>query len=256
VEIAAALGESGGPICRDALIAGLQHAHPKVRRACADGLGKFPRNQKVAAALKALLEKGDPGYYVESAALTAYANLEQPDTVAIMLPWLAKPSHRETIRSAALYGLSTVQDFSGLDALIAWTKRGKPRECRAAALQGLVRLAQTANPTDEQRRQVMTAITGCLEGEGRRLRMAAVSALRDLGRSASPALTTLAALSLHDPDERVRELAKRAGEQIRSNAPAPVELTRLREELTRLRNEQTALQERLNRYEHLEKKGQ
>jgi hypothetical protein len=42
-------------------------------------------------------------------------------------------------------------------------------------------------------------------------------------------------------------------EQIRSSAPVPVELTRLREELTRLRKEQTALQERLNRYEHLEK---
>src|SRR5262249_27905379 len=120
VEVATALGEAGGTMCRDALVAGLQHAHPKVRRACAGQLGKFHRDQKVAAALKAVLEKSDPTYNVEAAALTAYANLQQPDAVAVLLPWLAKPSHNEMIRNAVLNGLGSVQDLSALDTLISW----------------------------------------------------------------------------------------------------------------------------------------
>ena len=42
--------------------------HPKVRRACADQLGKFRKDQKAAAALKELLKKGDESYFVEAAA--------------------------------------------------------------------------------------------------------------------------------------------------------------------------------------------
>src|SRR5262249_50060332 len=91
VEVATALGEAGGTMCRDALVAGLQHAHPKVRRACADQLGKFHRDQKVAAALKAVLEKSDPTYNGEAAALTAYANLQQPDAVAGPFARVAPP---------------------------------------------------------------------------------------------------------------------------------------------------------------------
>jgi aminopeptidase N len=254
VQIASALGEAGGTICRDALIGGLQHSNPKLRRACADQLGKFQGDRTIAPVLKAVLQKGDPSYYVEAAALTSYASLRQPDVVATLLPWLEKPSHNEVIRNAALGGLGNGQDISALATLISWSKRGKPRACRSAALQGLATLAQTGNPTEEQRQHIVTAVTACLEGEGPRIRMSAISALRDLGRSASPALAALQALSLHDPDDRIRDLAKRASEQIRSNAPPPVELTRLREELERLRREQVELQQRLNRYEHLEKK--
>jgi aminopeptidase N len=256
VEIANALGDLSGTLGRDALIGGLQHAQPTVRRACADQLRKFHHDATVAAALKAILQKGDPSYNVEAAALASYAALQQPDTVAVLLPWLDKPSHNEVIRNAVLTGLGEGQDLSALDTLVTWTKRGKPRACRSAALQGLAKLAQTANPTDDQRHQIVAAVMACLEGEGPRIRRSAISALLDLGRSAAPALAALDALRLHDPQERIRDLAQRAAEQIRNNAPVPVELTRLREELDRLRREYTALEERVNRYEHVEKKGQ
>jgi hypothetical protein len=83
----------------------------------------------------------------------------------------------------------------------------------------------------------------------------AISALRDLGGSAAPALAAIDALGTHDPDPRVRELAKRAGEQIRSNTPAPVEVTRLREELERLRRAQEELKQRLEKTDRVDKKG-
>jgi aminopeptidase N len=255
VEIVTALGESGGDASRDALIAGLKHDQPKVRRACADALGKFSKDAKVAAALKALLEKGDESYFVEAAALSAYAKMKQKDTVAVLTPWLDKPSHGEVIRSAALNGLGDAQDVAALDTLITWTKRGNSRYNRAAALTALGKLAQSANPSDEQRTKIVKAVSACLDGEQPLILRSSVGTLRDLGRSAAPSLAALEALQRHDPSDRVRDLAKTAIEQIRKNEQTPVELTRLREELETLRKTQEQLRERLEKYEKLERKG-
>src|SRR5207249_1635707 len=109
------------------------------------------------------------------------------------------------------------------------TKRGKPRQCRTAALDALARLASGTTPTEEQQRRIVSALTACLEGEGPRVRGAAISALRELGRGATPALTALDALGLHDPNERVRDLARQARDQIRSSGQVPPEVGRLRE---------------------------
>jgi aminopeptidase N len=254
-EIAAALGDSGGDISRDGLLQGLKDANAKVRRACVEQLGKFIRDAKAAVALKEVLQKGDASYGVESAALRAYAGLQQPDAVAVLLPWLAKPSHNETLRTAALGGLGETRDLSALDALLTWTKKGKPRECRSAALASLGKLAQTANPSDEQRQQIVTATAACLDNEGPRLKRTAVAVLRDLGRSAAPTLATLEAISRHDPSDNLRDLAKKAVDQIRANQPVPLELTRLREELDRLKQAQEKVQERVEKVEKVEKKG-
>jgi aminopeptidase N len=255
VEIASALGDSGGDASRDALLAGLKHENPKVRRACADALGKFTKDARVAAALKGLMEKGDASYFVEAAALAAYAKMRQKDSVEVLTPWLDKPSHNEVLRSAALNGLGEARDLGALDTLIAWTKRGKSRYNRAAALTALGKLAQTGNPSDEQRGKIVTAVSACLEGEQSFVLRSAVAALRDLGRSAAPSLEALEALQRHDPSDRIRDLAKTAIEQIRKNEPAPVELTRLREELESLRKSQEQLRERLEKYEKMERKG-
>jgi aminopeptidase N len=254
-EIAAALAESGGDACRDALLAGLRQEDARVRRACVQQLGKFHRDAKVADALKELLSKDDPSWGVQSAALTAYGRLNRADAVAVLLPWLAKPSHNDMLRVAALTGLGEARDLEALDALLSWTKRGKPSVCRTAALGALARLAQTANPSDEQRQKIVSAAAACLEGEGRPVRRSAVTLLRDLGKSAAPALPALEALSRHDPEESVRDLARGAVDQIRAGQPVPVELTRLREELERLRQGQEQMQDRLNKFEKVEQKG-
>jgi hypothetical protein len=254
-EIAAALGESGGDVCRDALLRGLQCEQPKVRKACAEQLGKFRKDDTVAAALKELLKKGEASYFVESTALTAYAKLERDDAVAVLLPSLAKPSHFDVIRTAVLTGLGDARDLAALDTLLAWTKPGKPRPCRTAALESLKKLALKGNPTDEQRQQIVQAAAACLDGENTSVRRVAVELLRDLGRSAAPALGTLEALARHDPSDSVRDLAKKATEQIRSNQPAPVELTRLREELDKLKRLQDELQDQLKKVEKMERKG-
>jgi aminopeptidase N len=66
VECARALGRAGGDVARDGLLAGLGHANPKVRRAAAEALGAWHRDDKVIAALRPIVEKGDASYYVEA----------------------------------------------------------------------------------------------------------------------------------------------------------------------------------------------
>lgn len=253
-EIAAALGESGGDASRDALLAGLRHDHPKVRRAVADALGRFPRDPAVAAALRAVLGKGDASYFVEAEAAESYGKVRADDAVSVLTPLLDRPSHNEVIRSAALTGLAETGDPGVIATLAGWTRRGRPRTCRLAALRALERLAAVGNLTDEQRFAAAAPVIACLDGEPPPVKRAAVDALRGMGRSAAAALPTLEALARHDPDDRVREAASKAREKLRSDAPAPVELSRLREELDRLRKVNEALTERLERFEKMERK--
>ena len=248
-EIAKALGESGGGICRDALIAGLKHKEPKVRRACVEALGKFTDDAQVAAALKDLQKTGDPSEHVEAALIDAYAKVRAKDVVAALMPWLAKSSDHEMLRSAALRGLGQSQDMAVLDTLVSWTQHGKPPETRSAALGALAELAKTGNPDEAQRKKISSAIAACLEGETPRIRRTAIDAIRELGRSASPSLPVLETIARHDTNDRIAELAKKAVEQIRANTPAPVEVTRLREELEKLRKSNEELRQRLDRWE-------
>jgi aminopeptidase N len=255
VEIVAALGESGGDSSRAALIKTLSHTHPKVRRAAADQLAKFRNDAAAADALKSLLAKGDDSYLVEAAALKAYAKVKSESAVPVLLPWLAKSSQNELLRSATLEGLGETQDIAALDTLTTWTKRGKPRLARAAALTALSKLGQAAALSDAQRSQVVTTISACLDNESMPIRRAAITALRDLGRTASPSLSALDALARHDPDERLRFLAQKAASQVRSQSPVPAELGRLREELESLRKAQEALKIKQEQIEKLERKG-
>jgi aminopeptidase N len=253
VEVVAALGASGGEASRDALIEGLKHPQPKVRRACADQLGKLTKDARAAAALKALLEKGDPSYFVEAAAPSSYARLRQPQTPALLLPWLAKPSYGDTLRTAALAGLGEAHDLEALDVLLSWSRRGKPIRPRAAALRALTELARHAGPSDDQRKKIVTALVDGLESDSARLRMSAIQALRDLGPAARAAQSALEAAAERDVDERVRAAARQALAALQP--PAPAELNKLRDEVERLKKEQEELRGRLEKYEKLERKA-
>ena len=226
----------------------------RVRHACVKALGNYHRDGTATAALKAKLKEGDPSLEVEAGLLRAYAHTKPADVVAVMLPYLAKPSRQEEIRAAAITGLAASQDLSTLDALIALTQRGKPPRVRTTALEGLAELSKTGNPTDEQRKKIALAVAAGLDGEGRRVRAAALKSLRELGQSAAVSLPALEAIARHDPDGRVQDAAKKAVDAIRANSPAPVELTRLREQLDSLQKANETLQERLDRFERKSKK--
>jgi aminopeptidase N len=252
-EIVSALGNGTDSVCRDALLRGLQNNHAKVRRACVEQLGKFTRDPMVAEALKGVLLTGDPGYQVEAKALEAYARTRQADAVAVLRPWLNRPSLHEVLRCAALTGLGESGNLSVLDTLLAWTKKSRPRDCRIAALNAAAALVKAGKATDAQKQQVVETHAACLEGEGLDIRRTAITGLHELEWASSPALAVLDSLAEHDPDERLRTQARAAAAHIRKQAPATEELNRLRGEVERLQKEQEKLKARLGAYEKTEK---
>ncbi|MHC4224948.1 MAG: HEAT repeat domain-containing protein, partial [Planctomycetota bacterium] len=165
-------------------------------------------------------------------------------------PLLDRESHREVIREAVLKGMGEQLEPGATDLLVKWTARGRPRSVRRAALEALGKLAKSGRWDAATSTRVVHAIHDCLdESEQRGIKRAAAQTLRDMGESGFPALSTLEALAEHDSNENVRKDAKEAIDKIRSGAPAPIELQRLREELRKMRQERQKLQQRIERLE-------
>jgi aminopeptidase N len=250
--LATALGNAGGETSRDALFQGLQSAEARVRHACVENLGKLGHDAKVAEVLKEILHKGDASAAVEGAALTAYAKQGQKDAVALITPWLSKPSHDEELRAAALTALSATEDPAVLDTLLVWAEAGKPSNCRMAALGGLAQLAKKGKLTDPQRQQLIKPLVAALDNDSRFLRFTVLASLPELGPLASAALPVLDKMSKEETNERMREMVKSAAEKIRGK-PKPAssssadEIGKLREEVKQLREEIQKLRTRLDK---------
>ncbi len=249
-EICKALGACGGDASRDILLRALSLEHPKARRAAVEALGRFREDDTARSALEAIVRNGDGSYYVEAAAIGAWAALRPSGALEVLTPLLGKESHNEVVREAVLNGIGDQLDPASTDLLLRWTARERPRPCRQAALGALAKLGRSGTWTAEQTSAAVAAITRCLHRlEHRGIKGAAAQALRDVGERGAAALPALEALAAHDPFAHVRNEAKAAIDRIRSGAPAHVELGRLREELGKMREEGRKLSERLERME-------
>jgi aminopeptidase N len=250
-EIAAALGDAGGDIARDALVKGTKLENHKARRACVEQLDSFRRNPIVIDAVRRIVENGDASYYVEAAAIDTYAQLAPDDAVEVLKRTLSRDSRQEVLRSAALRGLGTLGGAEVVPLLIEWTRPTKPRLARPSAIQALA-AATRRSPLDEQTtNSIVTALAECLEDSGSRVRGAALQALGDLAdpakaRSTLPALRALAA---NEPEFRLRDAAERTIKTIESGKPADVQFADLRKELKEARDVNEELTERVKKLE-------
>jgi len=249
-EIATALGRSGGSRSRDALLAALTNENPKARKAVVEALGKFRGDAKVRDALAAIVAKGDPSYQVEAAAIAAWARTRPENAIEVLIPLLDRESHRDSIRESVLRAIGDQGGDASLELLISWTRRGKPRGSRTAAMQGLGSLVKNGKLSSEQVARVIKATTACLHRlEHRGVKTQAAQLLRDLGGDGTAALPALEALRDHDPNSRVREEAGKAIERIESGAPTIVQVDRLRKALQAAREADRKLRERLEQLE-------
>lgn len=249
-EIAEALGGIGGDTARDAMIEGAKHAHPKTRRACVDQLAAFRGDEKAIAAVRPLVVKGDPSYLVEAAAFEAFGQLQPKDGLAIITPLIERRSRFDVLSSAALSGIGHLRNPAAIDLLIGWTKRGKPTQCRAAAVEALGEIVRDGMVDDAATRKVVDALAACLPNEGRWVQRAAVRTLESLGGAAKPALGALEALKVVESSRRFnQDSVQRAMERIRKGAPLDVQLTEMRDRLKKLSDENDELRERLNMLE-------
>jgi aminopeptidase N len=252
-ELAGLMGEAGGDPSRDALLKGMHDPDARVRRACLDQLNRFKNDVKAVEAVRSVLKNGDPSYAVESAALRVYAQQGHKDAIALIQPWLSRPSHRDVLRAGALEALAQTNDPTVLNPLLDAAKPGHSRASRTAALGGLIHLTKNAKPTEEQRKQIMKELSEVLEKDYQLLGFGGAMALRDLGPAATPLLPSLDKLARNDPSERIRTFARETADKIRAKPAAaaspPPDLDQLRKEIERLKKEQEALRERLNKYE-------
>lgn len=250
-EIAKALGKAGGDAARDALLAGLKHKHPKVRRPCADQLSSFEGDEKVESALYSLIQQGDASYRVEAAAISSYGEVKTDGAVPFLTSLLDRDSHREQIRSAALRAMGKQTNTEGLDTLSDWTKRGKPRWCRMAATHALGSLAENLKLTDDETSSVIDALTTGLDSDNRWLQGTAIRTLGKLGEDAKPALSKLKALAAHSPERRIQTAAKNAVEKITAATPPDLQVEELRDELEALGESNRELSDRIEKLESM-----
>jgi HEAT repeat protein len=186
--------------------------------------------------------------------MMAYVKHKGKDALAVLRPWLTRPSHNDTLRASALEALSQTQDPAVLASLLDYAKAGHPRNSRRAALRGLIRLVQKAKLNEEQSKQIQAVLVDSLQSDDMMVQFVVLNASTELGPMVSMLLPVVEKLSRDASNERIRELAKQTAEKIRSqdksaSAPTSAEVKQLREEVERLKREQAALRERLRKIE-------
>jgi aminopeptidase N len=254
-ESAEALGKAGGDAARDALLAALSLQHPKARHAVARGLGSFRRDEKVFAALLALVEKGDPSYTVESDAVASLARVAADDPQVAQARLVLdkviaeRPSHNESIRRAAIDGLAALGVADVLPSIQRWIPRGNDPQVRRTAMAAAARTAILPDATEKSRFELARMLAQSLDDGERRVLWSAIDALSVLGKDGSPGLAALQHVAQHDPEGRTRDRAKQAAEKIAAGTPPPMELARLREELARMHEREERLERRIERVE-------
>jgi aminopeptidase N len=250
-EIARALGETGGDIARDALIAGLTIENHRARRGCAEELDSFFQDDKAIEAIRPIVQNGDPSYNVEAAAIRTYGKLGADDAVGVLTPVLSRDSRSEVIRRAALTGFGSARDTEAAKILIEWTRPGKPRLARPAAIRALANLTNETYIDDATMRLIVDTISQCLDDTGKRVRRTAVSALGSLSdpSKAKQALPALRSLLANNSDERSKPRIKRTIKAIESGEPAQVQLAELRSDLEDAQDKNDELSERISKLE-------
>jgi len=250
VEAAKALGRLAGKPGRQALLAGLDQTHAKVRKACVDGLKSFKQDQEIIDALQKRNLKGDESYTVEAAILSTLVSILKETPVELLKASLKKDSHRESIRLAALRGLGTSDDPKILQLLVAWTQRGKPRICRQEAVRQVVSVINRTKPQSEITDPIVERFLEMLdENEGARTRTVLVESLGRLGTRARTAGPRLRILADADPNGRVRTAAAKAAEDSQKEPNPNAEIARLRREVNTANRKNTELEKRLQKLE-------
>ena len=258
-EIAKALGDMADDdenhTARDALLAGLKIDNPKARAAVVKALGEFEDDQTVATALLPIVKDGDPSYRVQANAIVAYADACS-DFAASADLWktlLATNSYRQMIRAAALRAIGKHCNADLFEQLVTWSQKGKPRECRTAAIEAIgTALSKDSlaenGLSDETVEQGLKLLGDRLAVNSRSIRGAALGALGDVGPGAGALLPKIDRMA-RKGNLRLSRVARRVAEKIRGQQTPKEQLDEMRGDIARLRDENERLEEQMKRLE-------
>ncbi|MEM0270975.1 MAG: M1 family aminopeptidase [Thermoprotei archaeon] len=170
-EAAFSLGSIGTKRALEALLKGVRHDHPKVRRAVAKALGRFKENEAYQALVSLL--NSDPSYYVRGEAALSLGKTRVKEAFEQLLKAVETPSHADVIASNALQGLAELRDERGVELLIEKTAPKYSEMLRRSAAQSLY--AYISND------KVRDRIVQLLEDADYGVRMSALQAIEKSG---------------------------------------------------------------------------
>lgn len=241
------------------LLAGLKDNDARVRRAIVESLAQ--RNTEDSyAALRSIVEAGDPSYYVEAAALrslgkVASSRLSDPSQEESLLKLIEtvlkeRQGWNEVVRSGAIGALSQLKTSeAALNLVLKYTADGVPQPLRLSALRALGTISKGQSPINLER---ILARLQELSRETFFLTQVAVAVA--LGQmETTKAIGILQSLADQTPDGRVRRIAEESIQNVQKNAGADKAVKQLREELEQLKKDNQGLKSRL---ENLEAKAQ
>lgn len=248
-ELARLLSQFGGPVARDALLAGLNNAHPQVQRDCATALSAFRRDPAAIAALAGLVTSGSTTDATQVAAIHGYARLDPNDLLVPLQCALRRDSRDDVIRLAVLEELGARGRTDVVDAVLEWAAAGQPIECRRAALAALGQVAARTMLDESAVTRVRECLAAALRAPVPSQRAAAATALGALGDGATPSLAALRGVAADDADGSVRRAAAETLGKIAAQAGLRVELSKLLAEVAAVRAALAEVRARLRELE-------
>ncbi len=240
---AAALATIRSQTARDRLARALStERHPRARRAIARALGEFVHDPVAAAALGAIVERGDPSYFVEAEACLSLGRVRAPRASELLRAAASRESFTDVIRQHAYRGLAEARDDSALGLLFEGTKWGRITQGRRAATGALAMLVRGRR--DREARDVRERIELLLTDRDFRVQAAALEALGVIGDDAAiPALRRMIDREL---DGRLRRRGKEVIRDLEEGSPQSDDVRRLRDEVGELRAIANTLRERVD----------
>ncbi|ERN40040.1 aminopeptidase N [Rubidibacter lacunae KORDI 51-2] len=253
VEVAKQLGKVELDRAAAELIAGLDDADARVRRAVLDALGKL-KTEKSFEAIARIAKAGDPSYYTEATALRALGGMvtgtlkaRAPEVLELLKDVLrSRAGWNEVVRAGAIGGLSKLKTTpEAADAILEYVQIGIPQALRLAAIRALGAVAAGQEPDRVER---ILEQLDAIAGESFFLtQVAVVGALSHM--QTPKAIAILSGLAERTPDGRVRRRAEEAIVSVRRKLGTDKVVKELREELDALKQDNLDLRSRLAKLE-------
>ncbi|WP_008317686.1 M1 family metallopeptidase [Leptolyngbya sp. PCC 6406] len=250
-EVAEQLAELKLDQAVEALLAGLQDPHPKVRRAVVTALGSV-KTLPSYQALTQVVVQGDASYAVEAAAARALGQVgatrlpeipEEGETLALLKRVLQeRAGWNEVVRSAALGGVSQFKTSeAALEIIFQYTDPTLPNLLRLGAVRAL------GSISTGQSKANVTRILARLEAISRepqfRTQMAAIAALGLMADGG--AVSVLGSIADHIDDGRVRRRAEEAMQKVQKRLDKDAAVQKLQQDLEELKKSNQDLKSRL-----------
>jgi len=198
------VGNLKKPFARDTFRALMRHKDELVRAAAVGALGKLPKDDEDARALRALVNDKGP-FSVVTAALGALAEWDADANLDVFRRAVAMDSRHEVLRMAALNALGRCKSDEALALVAEYTTAGRPRPVRRTAVELLGKNYQ-------DRPRATEALVALLKDEDPQVRGRVFVALAD--RKDKTALPALRALETESTEESIRKSAKETADQI------------------------------------------